>query len=105
MESFQQFAAVIGVLGLLVAALWWLKQRGYASGGGGFAAGRLIGRLRSSNGNRTMQAIERLPLSATHSLHLVRVADRAILIATSPAGCQVVESHPWDRMRRVPEAE
>lgn len=104
MESFQQFAAVIGVLGLLLAALWWLKQRGYASGSA-FAGGRLIGRFRSSSGNRTMQAIERLPLSATHSLHLVRVADRAILIATSPAGCQVVESHPWERMRRVPEAE
>jgi hypothetical protein len=85
MESFQQFVAVFFVLGGLLATLMWLRRRGFAAGGG------VLGRLKPSSGERRLQAVERLPLTATHTLHLVRIADREILIATSPAGCQVVE--------------
>jgi flagellar biogenesis protein FliO len=38
-----------------------------------------------------LQSIERLPLTAQHSLHLVRVAGRVILIAVSPGGCSVLD--------------
>lgn len=90
MESFQQFLAVIAVLGLLGATLWWLRRRGFAT-----VAGLP---LRRQGG--ALQAVERLPLSATHSLHLVRAGDRAILLACSPAGCQVVESAPWSHYEK-----
>lgn len=39
--------------------------------------------------------MESLPLSAGNVLHLVRLADRAILITSSPSGCHVVENSPW----------
>jgi flagellar biogenesis protein FliO len=87
METLQQFLAVIAVLGLLGATLWWLRRRGFAAVTG------LPAMRRKSGG--ALEAVERLPLSATHTLHLVRAGDRAILLACSPAGCQVVESAPW----------
>lgn len=85
MEELQQMLAVMAVLGLLGGALWWLRRRGIAHFSG-------PPRLRKTG---ILQSVERLPLTASHTLHLVRMADRAILIASSPAGCQVVESSPW----------
>jgi len=41
---------------------------------------------------RRMQTIERLSLSPQHSLHLVTVDGRTVLIAVSPGGCAVVET-------------
>jgi hypothetical protein len=35
-----------------------------------------------------------LPLTPHHSLHLVRLADRTLLIALSPSGCNLLESSP-----------
>jgi hypothetical protein len=50
--------------------------------------------------------VESLPLSAGNVLHLVRIADRAILIASSPAGCHVVESGHWAQFEsRLSEAK
>jgi flagellar biogenesis protein FliO len=84
MQALQQVLAVLAVFGLLGGSLWWLRSRGIAS---------ISGVTRKRTG--LMQNVERLPLTATHTLHLIRVADRAILIASSPGGCQVVESSPW----------
>ena len=88
MEMMQQFMVVIAVFGLLGAALWWLRRRGYATVTGmpGLSKRRQSG---------SMQAVERLTLTPTHTLHLVRAGDRAILLACSQAGCQVVETAPW----------
>ena len=36
--------------------------------------------------------IDRLPLTQHHSLHLVRLADRTLLIGLSPNGCNLLES-------------
>jgi hypothetical protein len=80
--------AVMAVLGLLGGSLWWLRRRGVAHFAG-------VPRRRADG---IMKAVERLPLTPAHTLHLVRVADRAILIASSPAGCQVVESTPWSQL-------
>ena len=77
MDFGQQYWAAAAVLGVFGACLWWLRRRGPA------AAGR---------GGRRLTSIERLPLSAQHTLHLVRVDERAFLIASSPAGCAVLES-------------
>lgn len=94
MEALQQFLSVVVVLALLGGTLWWLRRRGIAqiSGLPGLPRRRSAGLL---------QRVDRLSLSPTHSLHLVRMADRAILIAASPAGCQVVESSPWAQMEKA----
>jgi hypothetical protein len=39
-----------------------------------------------------MECLERLRLGPQHTLHLVRLGDRAMLVASSPAGCSLVES-------------
>jgi flagellar biogenesis protein FliO len=70
---------------LLGGALYLLRSKGLArfngKGLGGF--GRQSG--------RQMQAIERLPLTPQHSLHLVSVGGRTLLVAVSPGGCTVVD--------------
>jgi hypothetical protein len=85
MESLQQVLAVLVVFGILGGTLWWLRRRGLAHVSG------LA--LRRKGG--ILQSVESLPLSAGSALHLIRVADRALLITSSPTGCQVVESGPW----------
>jgi flagellar biosynthetic protein FliO len=83
MELFQQFVIVLAVLGLLCGALWVLKRKGWVR------AGLRRGR---EDGQPRMKIIDRLPLSPHHSLHLVRLADRTLLIGLSPSGCNLLES-------------
>jgi flagellar biosynthetic protein FliO len=83
MEAIEQAAAVAGVLGLLGATLWWLRRRGLA----GVALGR-------KRGGRRLEALERLPLGPQHTLHLVRLGETTLLLASSPAGCTLVRSLP-----------
>jgi flagellar biogenesis protein FliO len=71
------------VLGLLGGLLFWLRGKGLAR--------FQIARMRRGEG-RQMESIERLALSAHHSLHLVRVGERALLVAVSPGGCSVLET-------------
>ena len=82
MESIQQALSVLLVLGLLGGTLWWLRRRGMAPFG-----------LRAPGTGRrkSIQVLERMALTPQHSLHLVRVADRTMLIAASPAGCSILE--------------
>jgi flagellar biosynthetic protein FliO len=81
MEVFQQVAAVAAVLVLLGATLWWLRRRGFAT----LAMGRKpVG--------RRLECLERLPLGPQQTLHLVRVGQTALLLASSPTGCALVRS-------------
>ena len=83
MELFQQFVMVLVVLGLLCGALWLLKRKGWAR----------TGMRRSGDGGQPrLEVIDRLPLTPQHSLHLVRLADRTLLIGLSPNGCNLLES-------------
>jgi flagellar biogenesis protein FliO len=85
MEVFRQLAAVGLVLGLLALLMWTLRRRGLAVGNG-FRRGRKSpGRL---------ETIERLALSPQHTLHLVRVADHALLIEVHPGGSTLLENLP-----------
>jgi len=83
MEAIQQVAAVLFVLGLLGGTLYWLRKNGAAT-----FAGKGFGRP----ANRQMQSIERLTLTAQHSLHLVSFAGRTLLIAVSPGGCSLLDN-------------
>ena len=79
MEAMQQMAAVAGVLVLLLTTLWWLRRRGFATV-----------KLGKKTGGRRLECLERLSLGPQQTLHLVRVEDSTLLLATSPAGCSLV---------------
>ena len=81
MESLQQPLSVLLVLGLLGGTLWWLRTRGMAQFG------------RRGQGGRTkrLRSLERLSLTPQHSLHIVEVEGKTVLIATSPGGCSILE--------------
>jgi len=93
MDGIRQVLAVLVVLGLLAAALCWLQRRGLA-------------RLRNPRGSRkgALIAADRLVLGPQHSLHLVHVAGRALLVSTSPAGCRLIESFDWASLEFPPES-
>jgi len=81
MQLTEQIAMVLAVFALLGALLWFAKRRGMAT----FPIGS--GRR---GGARRLEVLERLPLTAQHALHLVRVADRTVLIATAPSSCTLL---------------
>lgn len=81
MEVIQQMAAIAMVLLLLGGTLWVLRRRGFA----GVA-------LPKKSGMRRMERLERLTLGPQHTLHLIRVGERELLLASSPNGCSLVES-------------
>jgi flagellar biogenesis protein FliO len=81
MEAIQQTLVVVFVLGLLGATIYWLRGQGIARFGGKGAV----------RGTRRMQSLERMALSPQHSLHLVDVGGRVLLIAVSPGGCSLLD--------------
>ena len=75
MDLLQQLAGVVLVLALLGALAWLGKRRGFSR----------------SSGPRRMEVLERLTLSPNHSLHLVAIDGRTMLVGISPSGCQLLE--------------
>lgn len=81
MEIMDPLPAVLAVLGVLAAALWWLRKKG---------PGRFW-RQTWRRPSRRLASIERLALSPRHVLHLVRLDDRVLLVAESPGGLAPLE--------------
>jgi len=81
MESMQQALSVLLVLALLGGVLWWLRRKGVAQ----FALKSAVAGKRKS-----IQVVDRLALTPQHSLHLVKLEDRTMLIAASPGGCSIL---------------
>lgn len=94
----QQLAAVALVLGSLCALVWVMKRKGWARVGGavgGAGVGWLRGRsFTARNSQAQLEVIERLVLTPQHSVHLIRLADRVLLVGLSPNGCNLLESTP-----------
>jgi flagellar biosynthetic protein FliO len=82
MEAAQQFLAVVAVLAMLYAVVWLLKQKGLVR----FTATRARG------SQARLEVIDRLVLTPHHSVHLIRMADRTLLIGLSPNGCNLLET-------------
>jgi flagellar biogenesis protein FliO len=97
LEILPQLAAVLGVFALLGFTLWWLRKRGAVQGAPLLSFGLSSSRGRGQG--KMLQRVDALQLSPTHSLSLVRMADRAILIGTSPAGFYLVESSSWKTLQ------
>jgi flagellar biosynthetic protein FliO len=84
MEVLGQFAAVVAVLALAAATSWWLRRRGFA--------GSLLPRKAAG---RRLESVGRLPLGPQQTLHLVRLGERALLVASSPSGCVLLQTVDW----------
>jgi flagellar biogenesis protein FliO len=94
MEMFQQLLAVAGVLGALCIVVWALKRKGLARinffGPGGSPRG-----TRGLRDSQTrLEVLDRLVLTPHHSIHLIRLADRTLLVGLSPSGCNLLETAP-----------
>jgi len=83
MDVLRQVFSVLLVFSLLGGALWALRRGGRISWQG-FARKRILGHTRS------MVAVERLALTPQHTLHLICIRGREVLVATHPQGCSVV---------------
>ena len=81
MEMMDPIPAILAVVGVVGLALWWLGRKGAVR----------FGRARFRRPSRRLESIERLALSPHHAIFLVRVDDRAMVVAQSPAGLQVLE--------------
>ena len=88
MDDLQPILAVILVLSLLGGVLFFLRRRGIASFSA-LPARAALGRQAANA--RQLKVVERVPLGAQHALHLVRVGDKLILVATAPGSCQVLD--------------
>ncbi len=73
----QQFLAVVFVLLSLWAALWFLRRKGVAVRGT-----PLLGRKQA----HSIEHLDRMRLTPQHSIHLLRVEGRKILVAVHPQG-------------------
>ena len=82
MEYLRQLLVVATLLTALGAILWFLQRRGMATLNWNRPAGR------------RMHVVEKLPLTAQHSVHLVRVGDKLLLIGTAPGACTVLGPMP-----------
>lgn len=83
MDVLRQIFSVLLVFSLLGGVLWALRRGGRVSFSG-LARKRILGNTRS------LIAVERLSLTPQHTLHIVRVNGREVLVATHPQGCSVV---------------
>jgi hypothetical protein len=87
MDGLRQVLSVLMVFALLGAALWKLR-RGAAPI---FRIGwNRIGWNRTGPRGRSLEQLEKLALTPQHTLHIVRVEGREILVATHPQGCTVM---------------
>jgi flagellar biogenesis protein FliO len=93
MEAMRELAAAALVCGLLGVLMWRLRRGGFR---GVLAAAGARG--------RRIQSVERLALGAQHSLHLVRVGEQAMLVASFPAGCALLATLPWREVEPAAEA-
>jgi flagellar biogenesis protein FliO len=87
MDAFRQIGGIALTLALLAGALWWLRRRGAVN-------------FRGGRGPRVMEVIESRGLAPGHTLHLVRVADRVMALATHSAGCTLLEAGPWTELQK-----
>lgn len=78
MEPLQLITGVFVVVAL-GGMLYWLRSRG------------VLAFKVTTGGQKQLQSIERLPLTPHHSLHLIRVAGRTVLIGVSPNGCSLLD--------------
>jgi flagellar biogenesis protein FliO len=93
MEVARQFSSVLLVFLLLGATLWSVR-RGARSG---------LGLQFRKPGSRpkSLQPVERLALTPHHSLHLISVHGRELLVVTHPQGCGLLAETSMESSRQT----
>ena len=90
MDVLRQVFSVLLVFALLGTLVWALRRSGRI----GFLSGGFLkngmAKKRVQGNTRAMIAMERLKLTPQHTLHIVRVHGREVLVATHPQGCSIV---------------
>jgi len=71
---------VVALVLFLAIALWWLRS---------FRAGIAFG-LPLARKPKVLSTVDRLALTANHSLHVVKVSKTLLLIGISPQGCHLL---------------
>lgn len=79
MDLARQLIGIAVVLGLLAWILWILRKKGFVAGVPAHAGK-----------HRRVQLLERVPLTSTHSVHLIRAGGRTILLAVHSSGVTVL---------------
>ncbi len=79
MEIARQVLSVLAVFALLGVVLWALRRAGTTR----FA-------LPKQGRGRALESVERLALTPQHSLHLVKIRGREMVVATHPHGCSLL---------------
>jgi len=82
--GFDQLLAILMVLGILCGGIWALKRKGWVQTN--------FSRPSSSPGEPRLEVLDRLVLTPHHSVHLIRMADRVLLVGLSPGGCNLLEA-------------
>ncbi len=91
MDALQPVGAILFVLALMAGALFLLKKKRL----GGFRAD-----LRVGGGTRRLQVLERVSLTPQHTLCLVRVGERLIMVTTAPGNCHVLDAPGIEAMEK-----
>jgi len=90
MDILRQVGAIFFVFALLGFAVWKLRR----------------GPLNLRSRSRTLASLEQLPLTQKHTLHLVKIHDQELLIATHPQGCSIlVTSRDRQRADQNPDRQ
>ncbi len=85
MELIRELAAVALVFGLLALSLWLLRGK----------TGLKWKRAGKPRGHPPgLESLDRLALSPQHALHLVRAADRVLILVTHAGGCTLLARLP-----------
>ncbi len=79
----RQFSSILLVFALLGGALWIMRRA--ASGRISFSPRQL-----SQSRSKSLVSMERLALTPNHSLHLIRIHGRDVVVATHPQGCGIL---------------
>jgi flagellar biogenesis protein FliO len=74
MDIAQQSLALLLVFALLSTALWFVRKRGWT------------GTRRAKLVSGALESCGKLPLTAQHSIHVIRVGDRNLILALHPEG-------------------
>lgn len=85
----RQFFSVLLVFALLGGALVLLR-RGSSSSFRLASFGKSLSLAKSKGRERSLESIERIALTPQHSLHLVRIQGREVVVATHPQGCALL---------------
>lgn len=80
MDILRQSLAIAFVFALLGAALWFLRKRGNIR----------IGFPRARAARGVLESRGKLALGPQHSIHVVRIGERDMVVAVHPAGVTVL---------------